>query len=86
MPDNLLTPDSIANEVRELAALLAQSDTEREVIEAALVSVITAMGRAAPEAQAELQALMADFTANPDDKQTVARLGAFLAAAGRKFH
>ena len=49
----------------ELAGLLAQSVVEQEVIEAVLLSVMTAFERVRPEACSEMQSLVAEFTANP---------------------
>ena len=86
MARQLLTPENIASEVRELAALTARSDIEREIIEAALMSVIAAMERVAPAARAELQTLMAAFTLKPDDKDVVARIGAILREARSPHH
>ena len=73
-----MTPDHIAKEARELSALLAQSEGEREVIEAALLSVAAAMQRVAPSDSDTLQALVADFIANPGDRGAIGRLGALL--------
>lgn len=80
------TPERIAKEVRELAALMARSDSERLTIEVALNSVIQAMARVAPKARGEMRALVAAVMANPDDKEIVAKLRALLATAGRKCH
>ncbi len=76
--ERTLTPAHFANEARELSALLAQSEGEREVIEAALLSVFSAMQRVAPSDRNALQALVADFIANPDDRGAIGRLGALL--------
>ncbi len=86
MDRQLLTPENIASEVWELAALTARSDIEREIIEAALMSVIAAMERVAPAARAELQTLMAAFTLKPDDKDVVAGIGAILREARLPHH
>jgi hypothetical protein len=79
--EQALTSNHIANEARELSALLAQSEGEREVIEAALLSVFCAMQRVAPSDRNTLQALVADFIANPDDRDAIDRLGALLKGA-----
>ena len=66
--------------VKEVADLLAMSAVEREVFAPALNSMAGAMARVAPDQQEELQQLVADFMADPGDRDTVARLGALLKA------
>lgn len=73
-----MTPERITSTAKELAALLARSDGEREVIEAAPMSVAIAMERFAPHARAELQALVDAFIADPRDKETIQTTRALL--------
>ncbi len=68
----------IAALIRDTADLLARSDFEREVIEAAMRSVFSAMERVALDDRAELQKLVDAFIADPGDKDIVASLGALL--------
>ena len=78
MKATIYTPERTAATARELAGLLSQSDGEREVIEAVLLSVMTAIERVVPTSRTELQGLVVNFTANPDDKKIVEKLGALL--------
>ena len=80
------TPEQTAVTAKELAALLAISAVERQVIEAALLSVMTAIERVAPASRTELQKLVADYIANPDDRDTTQRLGALLRDARAPHH
>jgi hypothetical protein len=73
-----MRPDQIEALIRDTADLLARSDFEREVIEAAMRSVFSAMERVAPEDRAELQGLVDAFLVDPDDKDVIARLRALL--------
>lgn len=68
----------IAALIRDVNGLLAHSDFEREVIEAALRSVFSAMERVAPEDRADLKDMVDAFIADPGDKDIMARLGALL--------
>jgi hypothetical protein len=65
---------------------LAHSDGEREVIDAALRSVFSAIERVAPDDRAKLQGLVDAFIADPDDKDVMARLGAMLRDARLSDH
>jgi len=67
--------------IKEIAGLLAMSALERDVFAAALNSMAGAMARVDPARREELQQLVAEFMADPADRETVARLGAFLQAA-----
>ena len=76
--DTTPTPGQITALIRDVTDLLAHSDGEREVIDAALRSVFSAIERVAPDAQGELQNLGRLFLADPDDKDIMASLGALL--------
>ena len=52
------SPEHTAARAQELAGLLAQSAAERDVIEAALLSFMSAIERVRPEARTELQRLL----------------------------
>jgi hypothetical protein len=83
-----LSQDQFDAVVSELVALLAQSEGDRELIEAMLISVFSAMKLVPESDRGELQRLMADFTADPANKDVVSRIGAMLAqtrSSGR-FH
>jgi hypothetical protein len=70
-----MRPDQIDALIRDATNLLAHSDFERDVIDAAMRSVFSAMERVAPEDRAELQGLVDAFIADPDDKDIKVRLG-----------
>ncbi len=76
-----VTPDQITALIRDVTDLLAHSDGEREVIDAALRSVFSAMQRVAPDDRAELQGLVDAFLADPDDKDAFTGLSALLQRA-----
>ena len=76
-----VTPDQTAATVKELTEPLAQRDGDRELIQTIRLSVFTAIERVPPDATSELQCLVADFGADPADRDTIARLGAMLRAA-----
>ena len=78
MKTTSFTLERTAAKAHELARLLAQTNGEREITETALLSGMAAIERVRPAARTELQSLVADFTANPDDKAAVRRLGALL--------
>ena len=80
------TPEQTAVTARELTALLVISAVERQVIEAALMSVMTAIERVAPASRTELQKLVADYIANPDDRDTTQGLGALPRNARAPHH
>jgi len=54
--------------IKDLASLMGQSDLQREVIEAAANSVVSAIQRAPQEPRAELQDLLANLMADPVTK------------------
>ena len=72
------TPGQITALIRIVTDVLAHRDGEREVIEAAMRSVFSAMERVAPDDRSELQTLVDAFLADPDDKDIMASLGALL--------
>ncbi len=74
-----LSQDQFDAVVGELVALLAQSEGERELIEAMLISVFSTMKLVPESDRGELQPLMADFTVDPADKDVVSRVGSMLA-------
>ena len=73
-----MTPDQIDALIRDVNDLLDHSDFDREVIEAAMRSVFSAMDRVGGDDRADLKELVDAFIAEPDDKDIVARLGALL--------
>jgi len=79
-------PDPLTPLIKDVNDLLAQTDGQREVIDAIFRSVTSAMQRVAPEHQVELQQLVAAFIADPEDKDVMARLGALLRDAPRPDH
>ena len=76
-----MTPDQIDALIRDVNDLLDHSDFDREVIEAAMRSVYSAIERVAPDNRAKLQGLVDAFLADPDDKDAVTELGALLQRA-----
>ena len=76
-----MTADQAPVDIEALAGLLAQSGGDREVIKASLHSIASAMTRVAPALRAHLRELVDDFIADPDDSETVRRLGALLQEA-----
>ena len=65
---------------QQITDLLALSAVESDVLVAALNSIAGAMARVAPDRREDLQKMVAEFMAEPGDKDTVARLGRFLQA------
>lgn len=80
------SPEHTAARAQELADPLAQSAAERDVIEAALLSFMSAIERVRPEARTELQRLLVEFSASPDDPYIVKRLGTLLRRARAPDH
>ena len=76
-----MTADQAPVDIEALAGLLAQAGGDRDVIKASLHSITSAMTRVAPATRAQLRGLVDDFIADPDDTETVRRLGALLQEA-----
>ena len=81
-----MVPDPLTALIQDVSDLLAMSDGQRELNDAVLRSVTSAMKRVAPEHQVELQGLVMAFVAEPQDKDVMARLGALLRDAPKPDH
>jgi len=77
---NAVQPDSdeLSALVRDMAELMDSSPLQREVLDAAMRSVASAMLLVPDDERAELQELVAQFTADPGDRDTVTRFGKIL--------
>ena len=79
-------PDELPALVRDMAELIDASPLQREILDAAMRSVASAMLRVQPSDRDELQSLVAAFLTNPDDAETRARIGGILSRAPKPKH
>ena len=80
------TPETSAALVRDACDVLAQSEGERQVIEAALQSVFSSIQKVPQAKREHLQELIAAFIGEPGDRPTIQALGELLRDARAANH
>jgi len=78
--------DELSALVRDMAELMDATPLQREILDAAMRSVASAMQRVQPSDRDELQSLVAAIMADPGDVETRGRIGAILSRAPKTMH